>query len=148
MSGSPAVNTFNSAAHGVTQSSKRKSPPPFSIRFTWEERERLDRDAGKIALSAYVRHKLFDGETVSRKPQYTQKQRQPGMDHATLARLLGMLGKSELGTSMIALALAAQSGSLPVSEELTEKLDTACDDIHAMRMALIMALNVKPEAGR
>ena len=140
-------SSFNEAARKVNKP-KAKLPPPFSIRFTWEERKRLNRDAGKMALSAYVRHKLFDGEAVSRKPQYTQKQSQPGMDHATLARLLGMLGKSELGTSMLALALAAQSGSLPVDEELTDKLDGACDDIHAMRIALLIALNVKPEDDR
>ena len=49
--------------------------------------------------------------------------------------------------AMMALALAVQSGALPVTPELSEKLNAACDDIHSMRTTLIAALEIKPESG-
>lgn len=56
-----------------------------------------------------------------------------------------MLGQSELATSLIALAIAAQSVSLPVTPEVEEKLHTACNEVRDMRLALVTTLNVKPE---
>lgn len=147
MSGSSLAKTFGDAANAPARRPKRKLPPPLSIRFTTEERARLKRDAGKLSLSAYVRHKLFGDAVTLRKPRYRRKQRRPAMDSQTVARLLGTLGQSELATSMIALALAAQSGALPVTPELSEKLDAACDDIRDMRTALVVALGVKAEDG-
>lgn len=52
-----------------------------------------------------------------------REQRQPAINDETLARWLGTLGQSELATSMIAIALAAQSGAMPVTPELTDKTD-------------------------
>lgn len=121
---------------------------PMSFRVTEDERVQIRKDAGKLAVSTYIRQKLVGDKTAERKPQHTQKQRQPAIDHKTLAQLLGLLGHSELATSLIALALAAQSGSLPVTPELSEKLHTACDDVHTMRVQLITALNVKAESGQ
>jgi len=139
-------NTFGTS---VPKSQKKtKHPPPVSIRFTDEERKRLDRGRGKLSLSAYIRQKLFGDTTAPRKRQYQKKQRQPDMDAKTLARLLGTFGQSELATSMLALALAAQSGDLPVTPELSEKLNAACDDIHEMRECLIVALGIKAERGK
>ena len=80
-----------------------------------------------------------------RQPRYLRKQRRPTIDEEILAQWLGLLGQSELATSMIAIALAAQSGALPVTPELSDKLNAACDDIRDMRIALIVALGVKPE---
>lgn len=147
MSGSTLVQAFDEAARRPAKV-RRKVPPPVSIRFKEAERARLVRDAGTLSLSGYIRRKLFDDDVSARKPRYLRKQRRPGLDHETLARLLGVLGQSELATSMIALALAAQSGALPVTPDLSEKLDTACADIRAMRTELIVALKIKPEDGQ
>ena len=146
MSGSTLAKTFDGVAGRPKRHPKRKQPPPFSIRFTEEERARLKRDAGKLSLSAYIRQKLFGDAASPRKPRYRRKQRRPAMDCQTVARLLGTLGQSELATSMIAIALAAESGALPVTPELSEKLDAACDDIRDMRIALVVALGIKPES--
>lgn len=149
MSNSICIRAFEVAACGAqTRSAKKNRPPPFSIRFSIEERAQLNRDAGTLSLSAYVRQKLFGDAVTPRKPRYRKKQRQPNIDHEILAQLLGVLGQSELATSMIALALAAQSGALPVTPELSEKLDQSCGDIREMRVALIIALRIKPEDGR
>ena len=147
MSGVSTVKAFENAARPPKRSPKPKPPPPLSIRFTDEERARLKRDAGKLSLSAYIRQKLLGDDVAPRKLRYLRKQQRPGIDHEALARWLGMLGQSELATSMMALALAAQSGALPVTPELSEKLNAACDNIHGMRTALIVALGIKPESG-
>ena len=145
MSGSSENQTFNKAAGDTSRPEKNKLSAPFSIRFTDDERKQLNRDAGKLSLSAYIRKKLLGDTVKKRKSQYTRKQRQPKPDYVELARMLGQLGQSELATSMLVLALAAQSGALPVTPELEKKLDKACDDIHRMSIALITSLRIKPQ---
>ncbi len=116
-----------------------------TIRFKHDEYQRLEQDRGKLSLSAYIRQKLFGDTAAFRKRQYQKINPRPDMDAQTLARLLGTFGQSELATSLLALALAAQTGDLDVTPEVSNKLERACDDIHDMRECLILALNVKPE---
>ena len=66
------------------------------------------------------------------------------MDHVALAQLLGTFGQSELFRCLLALSMAAQSGALPVDKELTDKLNTACDDLWDLCRILIAALNAAP----
>lgn len=42
-----------------------KYPPPFSLRLTFEERERLERDAAGMSLGAYIRSRLLSEMTAS-----------------------------------------------------------------------------------
>lgn len=49
---------------------------------------------------------------------------------------------------MLALSLAAQMGDLDVTPEVSDKLEQACDDIHEIKVALIMALGIKPQGER
>jgi hypothetical protein len=121
---------------------------PMSFRVTEGERAQIRKDAGKVAVSTYIRQRLLGERAVQRKPLHAQKQRQPVIDHTMLAQLLGMLGQSELATSLMAPALAAQSGAMPVDEAVTEKLHNACDCAQDMRVMLITALNIKVEPGR
>ncbi len=46
-------HSFNDIA--AQKADKPKYPPPFSIRFTFEERARLDAERGRNALSAQIR---------------------------------------------------------------------------------------------
>jgi hypothetical protein len=127
---------------------KNKSLLPVSFRVTPAEKAQLLKDAGPLALSAYIRQELLGDQVAERKKRYVKKQRKPGIDHELLAKLLGTIGRSELGRSLLALSLAAQSGSLPVTDELSKELETACDEIHEMRKDLIVALTVKAERSR
>lgn len=146
MSSSPNLKTaFNANLKPTEKTDKPEKLVPMSFRVTEGERIQIRKDAGNLAVSSYIRQTLVGAKAIERKPVHTYKQHQPGMDHKTLAKLLGMLGQSELATSLIALALAAQSGSLPVTPEVEEKLYTACDEVCEMRLALVTALNVKPE---
>jgi len=144
MSNLSSANAFNSAC--ITKPRhKRKISSSVSVRFTDEERRCLKRDAGKLSLSAYIRQKLLGKSAIPRKAQYERKQRQPKPNYVELAKVLGSLGQSELATSMLVLAIAAKSGALPVTPELSDKLDKACGDIYEMRFALIAALKVKTQ---
>lgn len=120
---------------------KPKPPPPFSIRFSWDERDRLERESGKLSLAAHIRRKLFGDYVVPRK--LTRKRPQPEVDYVMLGQILGLLGKSELASSLCLLATAARSGSLPVTEEVEDEIKTACGHVDEMRVLLIQALGIK-----
>jgi hypothetical protein len=121
-------------------SALEKSPPPFSLRFTKEERAELDRRAGTKPLGQYIREKLF-GDAASPR---AVKRRKPGVDQKSLSQALGLLGQSRLASNMNQIAKAAHMGALPVTPELSSDLDRACADIRAMRTLLMRALRMEP----
>ena len=139
MSGSTISGQFDKATGKAG-----KTPAPFSLRLTFEERAMLDRMAGGQPLGAFIRKRLF-GEAVSPRALH---QRRAGPDKKALAQALSILGQSRLSSNMNQIAKAAHLGSLPVGPELDEELKAACSDIRAMRDALISALGIKPEATR
>ncbi len=128
----------------ATAKPKKKRPSPLSLRLSDEERAQLHLDAGSLAVGAYIRKKLF-GDNARLRKSKRRNHRRPSIDHEQIAKLLGMLGQSELGPSLIAIAMAAETGSLPVTPELTDELYQACDDVRQMRSTLIRALGIKPE---
>ncbi|MCK5749459.1 MAG: plasmid mobilization relaxosome protein MobC [Oricola sp.] len=141
MSGPSTVPAFEKAAEDDKRPEKRKIPPPFSIRFTEEERARLDREAGNRPLSAHIRKKLFGENAAVRKPPA----RRPGVDDAALATALSALGRSRLASNLNQIAKAAHLGALPVTDELQAELEAACAEIAAMRRDLMAALGLKAE---
>ena len=112
---------------------RSRGSPRVSVRFTEDEMVHLKRKAGNRSLATYIREATLGDEATSRPARYERKQRVPDWDHKTLAQMLGMLGKSELVRSMIALALAARA--LPVEPDTVEKIEMACEDIQEMRSA-------------
>lgn len=115
---------------------KGKSPAPFSLRLTFEERARLDRDAAGMTLGAYIRGRLF-GETAN--PRKTRG-RQPVKDHEALGRVLGALGGSRLSQNLNQPAKAVNTGSLPVTPETERDLSEACAAVALIRSELMRAL--------
>lgn len=113
-----------------------KYPPPLSFRLTEEERAALEKAAAGLPLSAYIRSRLFGPDV---KPRRTQG-KYPVKDHAVLARLLGQLGQSRLANNLNQLAKAVNTGSLPVTPETERDIKSACEDIRAVRSALLQAL--------
>lgn len=110
---------------------------PISFRVTADEKARLQKAAGTMSLSAYVRSQLFGVRAARRESQ-------PKLNAVELARLLGKFGQSEMATHILALSLAAQAGELEVTPDVSGKLERACDDIEEMKLALIVALGMKP----
>lgn len=112
--------------------------PPFSLRLTFEERAKLERDAAGMALGAYIRSRLLDPETVAPR----KRGKFPVKDHQALAQLLGLLGQSRLANNVNQLARAANTGSLAVTPDTEEALMSATADINLMRQLLIQALDI------
>ncbi|UWQ83128.1 hypothetical protein [Leisingera caerulea] len=128
---SASANKFNKIAKG-------KTPPPFSLRLTFEERAALEKAANGTPLGAYIRARLFDREL----PKVRRRGAQPVADHAALAKVLAALGGSRLSSNLNQMARAVHTGSLPVTPDTESDLKAACADIAAMRRALIEALGL------
>lgn len=122
------------------RSAKTKRVPPFSIRFTAEERERLSSAAGNMALSAYIKGRLFDGM-----PPVPRQRSHSRVDQSKIGQALAMLGQSRLSANMNQIAKAANRGTLPLTPDLIEDLNSACADIEYMRWLLVSSLGLKPK---
>lgn len=118
---------------------------PFSIRLTPEERQALENRAGRLALGAYIRSRLFDGSAAA--PPRRTRGKRPVKDHAVLGQLLGELGRSHLASNLNQLAKAANSGSLPVTPDTEAALRDACDDVREIRETLLVALGLQAGDG-
>ncbi|MEW7009635.1 hypothetical protein [Lentilitoribacter sp. EG35] len=109
---------------------------PFSMRLTFEERANLESRAGKKSLAEFVRSKLFNKDEIeNRKEKYKGR--------TECAKILGLLGRSEIAKNLNELSRAAKSGSLIVSPDTQVMLDQSIADIHIMRNALLNELGVQ-----
>ena len=117
----------------------KRRAPPYSLRLSQADRERLEQDALGMSLAAYIRWRLFDPES----PPPRQRGKVPVKDQQALSGLLAQLGKSHLANNLNQLARAANSGSLPVSPDVEAALRHAAAEIVAMRVLLIDALGLK-----
>ena len=143
MTFSPSQSAFSAAAD--LSKAKAKRPQPFSIRFTDDERARLDHERGVLSLAAYIRLKLFtapDKQSAERK-RLTRKHSSPSAELTALSHMLGGLRQSRLASNMHQIAKAANMGALPVTPELETELLDACAAIQEMRNSLIEGLGVK-----
>lgn len=134
----PITGEFLEATTPPTPQKEAKSPPPFSLRLSADERAELIRRAGNKPLGAYIRAQLLGNTTTPRRVS-----RQPAKDQHTLVRLLAELGQSRLSSNLNQLAKAANTGSLPVSTETEQALVQACEDVRQMRHALLSALGLR-----
>jgi len=132
---------FNGLAAG--KPAKKKYPPPFSLRFTHEERARLDAERGNKPLSVHIRERLFGDDAAPRK----RRGNSPVADTEALGRVLGALGQSRLSANLNQLAKAVNTGSLPVTPETESDLQEACREVSALRADLLRALGKTPGDG-
>ncbi|MBL4680601.1 MAG: plasmid mobilization relaxosome protein MobC [Pseudomonadales bacterium] len=123
----------------ISDDKAKKYPPPFSIRFTFEERAKLDELSEGVPLGKFIKECLFK---LAMRPDASA--RLPIQDKKLIAKLLGLLGKSRIANNLNQLAKAANSGSLPVNDEVQKALMEAADAILWMRDTLIQALGLKP----
>ena len=125
-------------------SGPKKSPPPFSLRVTAEERAELERRAGSKPLGQFIREQCLGKAARPR----TGRHRRAKVNHALFAQALALLGGSRLASNMNQIAKAAHIGALPVTPELSADLDGACSDIQAMRRLLMQALGRERASGK
>lgn len=113
-------------------------PPPFSLRLTFEDRARLEREAAGMPLGAYIRERLLSASPIpQRRYQFPVKDRQ------SLIKALGLLGQSRLANNVNQLAKAANLGTLPVSPETEAELQEAARDIALIRDSLLKAIGME-----
>jgi hypothetical protein len=141
MSGSEAKATAGGAKaefRCVVGNGRKKSAPRITLRLSDDELARLQSAAAGMTLSAYVRDRLF-GKTAS-----LRKVRNPSpvKDEQALARVLGLLGQSEMATSLRTLAYEAGCGSMLLDDVTYAKIDTACAHVTSMRHHLVAALGL------
>ena len=120
---------------------RKKTPPPFSLRLSKDERAKLEEAAAGMPLGPFIKAKLLDGNLS---PRRTRGQA-PVKDHAALARALGLLGNLRLANNLNQLAKAANKGALPLSPEVEEELMATCAAVLAIRMELMKALGYEGE---
>ncbi len=137
------AETFSATATPrVRNKPKRRYTPPFSMRFTVEERKRLDEMAGNQPLGSYIRDRLLGDQAEKRR-----KVKKPTVDSAMLALVLSELGQSRLASNINQLAKAANMGALDITPEIEKEIEQACQEIQTMKMLLIVALGIVPEDG-
>lgn len=137
------MSTLDRRFNKLAKDQRPKYPPPFSLRFTFDERAKLDMLRGSMPLGRYIREQLLGDDAAPRK----KRGRYPVKDQEALGRVLGALGSSRLSQNLNQLARASNSGSLPVSPDVEEELRQACADVKAMREELLRALGGLNDGG-
>ncbi len=120
----------------------KKGTIPFSLRFTPEERRRLERAAGGQPLGTYIRGKILSDDAGDTSPRRTSS-KPPIRDHAALAKVLAFLGHTHFAPSLMDLAQAAKAGTLPVTPETEEFLQEACKAVIETKDVLMRALGFR-----
>ena len=131
----------SSASKLVKRKKKRKGPPPVSIRFTQEQRGKLEEMAAGVALSTYIKAVLFDDGKTPRKSRNSN----PIKDYQKLAMALGMLGKLDTLTKLTDFMDAVEQERMNVPANVQQEVMHACADIRLIRCYLITALGIKAE---
>jgi len=107
----------------------------FSLRLTYEERAKLEESADGKSLAIFIRSKLFDENAIANRKEVFR-------NRTLCAKILGLLGQSELRQNLNELSQAVQSGSLIVTPDTQAMLEQALEDVVFMRDTLIKELGV------
>lgn len=122
----------------MAQDRPPKRTAPFSLRLTFEERAKLERDAAGQSLAAYVKEVLF-GPDASAK---SKRGKTPVKDHQALAQVLAILGASRIASNLNQLAYAANISALTVDDATRAQIDEAYQGVRDMRRLLMDGLGV------
>lgn len=129
---------FNAAGGAKPLPRCRTTTQPVSLRMTFEEKARLERDAAGMSVAAYIRWRLFEPEA----PPPKSRGKFPVKDHQSLSKLIGLLGQSRIANNLNQLARAANTGSLIMDPQAERDLREAAQDIADMRRLLLEALRL------
>ncbi len=118
---------------------KRKRPAPFSIRFTDEERERVEARAGTMPVGAYIKSVVLAEDA----PRYRKRRSMAEADQRLLAEILARLGGSRSASNLNQIAKHLNQGTLVMDSVLEADLKRACLEVAWLRNTLMMALGIK-----
>jgi len=91
----------------------KKAFAPFCLRFSFEDRAKLEQEAGNQPLVTYIRSQLLENPT----PRKRKRHKKPSRNNKLLGKILGQLGASRIASNLNQIARAINSGSLIVSPE-------------------------------
>ncbi len=114
-----------------------KYPPPYSLRLTFEERQRLDHDAGNMPISAYIRERLFDEPSPRR--QYNRATKEQEL----FKEILKALAETRISNNLNQLAKASNEGRLKLEPDTKRNLDQACADMQIIKEEIIKSMGFK-----
>ncbi|WP_274379239.1 type IV secretory system conjugative DNA transfer family protein [Rhodophyticola sp. CCM32] len=114
--------------------STRTRTPPFSIRLNDEERAALERQAGSMPLSSYVKSVVFADEA----PRHRKRRAMPEADQRLLAEILARLGASRSASNLNQIAKHLNQGTLVIDEDLEADLKQAIVDVAWTRVAIML----------
>ena len=117
----------------------RKRPAPLSLRLSHEERERLQDQAGGMALGAYIKSVVFDDQA----PKYRRRRAAPAADQRLLAEVLARLGGSRTANNLNQIAKHLNQGTLIIDDEVAADLSRAVAEVAWIRVTLMQALGIK-----
>ena len=137
----PEIGSAFNAASGATKPPPlcRTTTKPVSLRMSFEEKARLERDAAGMSLAAYIRWRLFEPSA----PPPKSRGKFPVKDHRSLSKLLGLLGQTRIANNLNQLARAVNSGSLSMDPQTERELREAASDVADMRRLLLEALRLE-----
>ena len=134
------AETFNERVLERPPKKKKKRVAPVSVRLSAEERSILEEQAGGLSLSAYIRERLFGEEVQPRK----SRGRTPVKDHKSLAKVLRLLGETNLARDLESLQWSVEEGQICLSAKSEELLRLACVAVIEMRKDVLRALGLRP----
>lgn len=109
----------------------------LTLRVTLDEKAELARLADGSPVSRFIIDAILKhGKRAPKSLRFVDKE--------IISQLLGYLGKSRIASNINQLAKAANSGSLPVNDDVVKALNEAVAAILWMRDMLIKALGLKP----
>ena len=116
--------------------SRKKRTPPLSLRLTPEERQRLEDQAGGLALGAYIKSVDFDDAA----PTYRKRKKPPVAEQQLLAEVLARLGETRTASNLNQIAKHLNQGTLIIDDALAADLHRAVAEVAWMRATLLKAL--------
>lgn len=133
------AETFNERVLERPPKKKKKRVAPVSVRLSAEERALLEEQAGALSLSAHIRERLFGEEVRQRK----SRGRTPVKDHKSLAKVLRLLGETNLARDLESLQWSVEEGQICLSAKSEELLRLACVAVIEMRKDVLRALGLR-----
>lgn len=114
-----------------------KRSPPFSIRLTTEERDRLLLEAGPVRLGTYIKAKALNAPSLKRAAAVSDRQ--------ALAKALALLGQTRFSSNLNQLAHLGNIGALPLSPEIESELRACFQHVSEIRALLIKAVGLRDD---
>ena len=114
-----------------------KRPAPLSIRLSDKERRTLERLAGDVPLSRFIKQQIFAETPKAAKSEVTDQ-------YEMFVRVLAALGESEVFANLDVIAKAVDRGELHLSDEQVNQIGAACILVMELRNDIMRGLGIKP----